>query len=67
MDIDAVEKKLYFQDGDSISTFNLEDTEDICVEVFAKDTTASDMAFDWIGRRIYRSPDATAYFRFLYF
>ena len=52
MDIDTVEKKLYFQDGSGISRFNLDD-EDICVEVIAKETTASDIAIDWLGRRIF--------------
>ena len=52
MDIDTVEKNLYFQDGNSISRFNLND-EKICVKVILKDARASDMAFDWIGRRIF--------------
>ena len=52
MDIDTVEKKLYFQDGNSISRFSLDD-EDICVEVFAKNTTANDMVINWLERRIF--------------
>ena len=50
MDIDTVDNKLYFQDGNSISRFSLHN--DICVEVFAKDATAHDMAIDWVDRRI---------------
>ena len=52
MDIDTVEKKLYFQDGNSISRLNLND-EVICVEVVAEDATACGIAFDWKGRRIF--------------
>ena len=51
MDVDSVEKKLYFQDGNSISRFNLHD-EDICVEVIVKSTTAYDMGIDWKEKRI---------------
>ena len=51
MDIDTVDNKLYFQDGNGISRVKLD--ENICVEVFVKNASADDMAIHWIGRRIF--------------
>ena len=51
MDIDTVEKRLYFQDGSSISKLNLD--ADICAEVIVKNTAARDLAIDWLGRRMF--------------
>ena len=51
MDIDTVEKHLYFQDGNSISKLNLD--ADVCVEVIVKNASAGDLAIDWLGRRMF--------------
>ena len=51
MEMDTVENRLYFQDGNSISTLNLND--DNCVEVLVKNATAFDMVIDRIGRRLF--------------
>ena len=51
MDIDRIENKLYFQDKNSISRFNLD--EDICVEVVVENATAQALAIDWKGRRLF--------------
>ena len=51
MDIDTVEKRLYFQDGNSISKLNLD--ADICAEVIVKNAAARDLAIDWFGRRMF--------------
>ena len=54
MDIDTVEKSLYFQDGNSISKLNLDsDRSDMCPEVIVKNAAARDLAIDWLGRRMF--------------
>ena len=53
MDIDTVEKNLYFQDGKSVSKLNLDpDRSDMCAEVIIKNAAVHDLAIDWLGRRI---------------
>ena len=54
MDIDTVEKSLYFRDGNSISKFNLDpDGSNMCAEVIVKNAAARDLAIDWLGRRMF--------------
>ena len=51
MDIDTVERTLYFQDGNSLSKLNLD--ANMCAEVIVKNAIAYDLAIDWLGRRIF--------------
>ena len=51
MATDTVDMKLYFEDGSRIRRVNL--IEEMCAEVFLENTTALDMAIDWMGRRIF--------------
>ena len=57
MATDTVDMKLYFEDGNRIRRVNL--IEEMCAEVFLENTTALDMAIDWMGRRIFWIENAT--------
>lgn len=49
MDIDIVDRKVYFSDKDDIKRANFYGTN---VEMFIKNAKAKDMTIDWICRRL---------------
>jgi hypothetical protein len=51
MDFNIIENKLYFQDGNGISTFKL--NKERCVEVVVENASAYSLAIDWLKRRVF--------------
>jgi hypothetical protein len=65
MATDKAEMKIYFTNGSSISTANLDGTG---VEVFLENADISKLEFDWITRRLFwrTSTDGRIYVMYLH-
>ena len=50
MEIDILDNKLYFANNNGLSRA---DGEDMCAEVIFQNISVSDMAIDWLKRRIF--------------